>query len=119
MLELLQCLLSGYLVVTSFCRLRKTDRNTIPAIRHAFAILATINVVLFLAAAAALSARPATASFAAHPATVLALIGIVAVQFVTARFWAQHVPDRFIIHKHPLRRRTSDKSAEDHVHTPS
>lgn len=119
MLEVLQCLLSGYLVVTSFCRLRKTDKDVVPAIRHAFALLATINVVLCLEAVCVLLVDEVPSSLRAHPATVLALIGIVVVQFVTARFWAKGVPDRFKVYRQPPLRRASDAPKESCVQTPS
>ena len=98
MLEIAQFLLAGYLSFTSFCRLRKTDKNTVPAVRHAFALQATISLVLLLAACV----------LPAHPATVLSLIGISVVQAVTAMYWRKHVPDQFVIHPRKPRRRASD-----------
>lgn len=102
MLELAQFVLAGYLAFTSFCRLRKTDNTTVPAVRHAFALLATIAIILAVSACV----------LPAHPATVLALIGIAVVQAVTAMYWRVRVPDPYVMHREPPKRRATDDVAQ-------
>lgn len=103
MLELSQFALAGYLAFTSFCRLRKTDNNTVPAVRHAFALLATISIILAVAACV----------LPAHPSTVLALIGIAVVQAVTAMYWRVRVPDHYVMHREPPKRRATAVGQQD------
>lgn len=100
MIETMQFLLAGYLTFTCFCRLRKTDDTTVPLIRHAFALMATL--MLFLTITACM--------LPAHADTVLALTGIAAVQCATARYWRYSQPYHFVQPRYrPLiRRRASD-----------
>lgn len=87
LLNAAQFVLSGFLTYACFCRLRKTDTQTIDAIRHAFALMATI--MLFVCAR--------TLFVDADPVLVLSLLGMAAVQAATAVYWPSGgVPAHFI-----------------------
>ena len=97
-LDGLQCVLAGFLAVTCFCRLRTTDAYTVDAIRHAFALLATVMLAIVVS------------SFFVHadPLLILALIGIAVVQGVTAAYWREGVPHHFVKAQYRARRRSTD-----------
>lgn len=100
LLDGLQFMLAGFLTVTCFCRLRTTDAHTVDAIRHAFALLATVMLAI------------AASSFFIHadPLLILALIGIAVVQGVTAAYWREGVPHHFVKERfrYRVRRRSTD-----------
>lgn len=100
LLDSIQFVLAGFLTFTCFCRLRATDDRTVDAIRHAFALMATVMLAIACS----------TFFLHAYPLLILALIGISCVQAVTAIYWGDGVPHQFVKERYrfAVRRRATD-----------
>lgn len=83
-INVMQALIALCIAYTCWCRIRKTDANTLPAIRHTFALLFTVS--LLMAIAPWVWDMPATPMSLAFASVVLLM------QAVTALLWRDGVP---------------------------
>lgn len=85
--EVIQTLLALYLSWTGLCRIRKTDINTQPAVRHAFSAL--FAIMLAVAVAPWVWTIP--------PVVLNCLMGasFAIVQLCTGKYWIRSVPETY------------------------
>lgn len=100
LLDSIQFVLAGFLTFTCFYRLRATDAGTVDAIRHAFALMATIMLAI----------ASTTFFLHAYPLLILALIGVSCVQVATTIYWSDGVPHQYVKerYRYAARRRATD-----------
>lgn len=82
--DVVQAVIAVCIAYTCWCRIRKTDATTLPAIRHTFALLFAVS--LLMAIAPWVWAMPATPMSLAFASVVLLM------QAVTALLWRAGVP---------------------------
>jgi len=82
--DVVQALIALCITYTCWCRIRKMDASTLPAIRHTFALLFAVS--LLMAIAPWVWAMPATPMSLAFTSVVLLM------QAVTATLWRDGLP---------------------------
>jgi predicted Kef-type K+ transport protein len=80
----LQAVVALGLSYTCYCRLKKMDSTTLPAIQHAFAVMFTVSLALAFA--------PWVWSIHATPVSLAFVSAVLLMQAVTATLWRDGLP---------------------------